>query len=116
MGWVERMGNTSITHESLARLGVDEDVVEQLERSFAVPEDKPVQVAPVPASKTSPTVASPTVASPTAERPAEPAPKAAPLPEATDPPESVPQPKPRTPKESYSSAIHGAAAARANLY
>ena len=87
-------------------------VAEQLERSFAVPEDRPVQAAaPVPTAKISPTVASPT-----AERPAEPAPKAAPLPEATDPPESVPQPKPRTvssqrqPQEPYRITIRLAGA------
>ena len=87
-------------------------VAEQLERSFAVPEDRPVQAAaPVPTAKTSPTVASPT-----AERTAEPAPKAAPLPEATDPPESVPQPKPRTvssqrqPQEPYRITIRLAGA------
>ena len=92
-------------------------VAEQLERSFAVPEDRPVQAAaPVPTAKTSPTVASPTVVSPTAERPAEPEPKAAPLPEATDPPESVPQPKPRTvssqrqPQEPYRITIRLAGA------
>ena len=65
-------------------------VAEQLERSFAVPEDKPMQVAPVPASKTSPTVASPT-----ADRPVEAASQAASLPEPQDSPEPVPEEKPR---------------------
>ena len=65
-------------------------VAEQLERSFAVPEERPVQVAPVPASNISPAVASPAV-----DRPVEPAPEAASLPEAEDPPEPVPEQKPR---------------------
>jgi hypothetical protein len=67
-------------------------VAEQLERSFAVPEDRPVQLTtPVPAVKTSPTVASPTVDPPSA-------PAAEPVfrPEAENAPEPVPQPKPRT--------------------
>jgi len=65
-------------------------VAEQLERSFAVPEDRPVQVAPVPASNTSTTVASPTM-----DRPVESAPEAASLPETEDPPQPVPEQKPR---------------------
>ena len=65
-------------------------VAEQLERSFAVPEDRPVQVAPVAASETTPTVASPRV-----DRPEEPTPEAASLPEAEDPPEPVPEEKQR---------------------
>ena len=77
-------------------------VAEQLERSFAVPEARPAQAtAPVPVVKTSPTVVSPTVvspsvASPTAATPSTPAAKAVSLPEATDAPDPVPQPKPRT--------------------
>ena len=77
-------------------------VADQLERSFAVPEDRPGQVAPVPvkipASNTSPTVGRPTKTGPAAERPDEPAPKAASRPEAQDtdePKESVPEQKPR---------------------
>jgi hypothetical protein len=67
-------------------------VAEQLERSFAVPEDRPVQLtAPVPALKTSPTVASPT-----AQPPSAPEPEAVSRPEAENAPEPVPQPKPRT--------------------
>ena len=69
-------------------------VAEQLERSFAVPEERPAQAdAPVPPSKTSPTKTSPA-----ADRPAEPAPKAASRPESQDteePKESVPEEKPR---------------------
>ena len=69
-------------------------VAEQLERSFAVPDDRPVQVAaPVPATQTSPTKTSPV-----ADRPAEPAPKAASRPESQDteePKESAPEEKPR---------------------
>ena len=65
-------------------------VAEQLERSFAVPEERPAQpAAPISASETSPTVASPTVASPRVDRPEEPAPEAASVPEAVDPPEPV---------------------------
>ena len=80
-------------------------VAEQLERSFAVPEDRPVQAAaPVPTAKTSPTVASPT-----ADRPAETTPKAASRPDPRDPQEpkdpepeektrpSVSQPQPKAP-------------------
>ena len=67
-------------------------VAEQLERSFAVPEERPAQpAAPVPGSETSPTVVSPTP-----ERPSAPTAVAVPLPEATDAPDPVPQPKPRT--------------------
>ena len=65
-------------------------VAEQLERSFAVPEERPAQpAAPISASETSPTVASPRVASPRVDRPEEPAPEAASVPEAVDPPEPV---------------------------
>ena len=65
-------------------------VAEQLERSFAVPEERPAQpAAPISASETSPMVASPTVASPRVDRPEEPAPEAASVPEAVDPPEPV---------------------------
>ena len=77
-------------------------VAEQLERSFAVPEARPAQAsAPVPVVKTSPavvspSVASPSVASPTAEGLSTPAAEAVSLPEATDAPDPVPQPKPRT--------------------
>ena len=64
-------------------------VAEQLERSFAVPEERPAQAdAPGPPSKTSPA----------ADRPAEPAPKVASRPEFQDteePKESVPEEKPR---------------------
>ncbi|WP_392347453.1 hypothetical protein [Parasynechococcus sp.] len=88
-------------------------VAEQLERSFAVPQDKPAQLAaPVPAVKTSPPVASP----PTAERPFEPVPKPASQPEPEDAPEPVPQPKPRTvssqrqPQEPYRITIRLAGA------
>ena len=67
-------------------------VAEQLERSFAVPEARPAQAAaPVPVVKTSPSVASPT-----AEGLSTPAAEAVSLPEATDAPDPVPQPKPRT--------------------
>ena len=67
-------------------------VAEQLERSFAVPETRPAQAAaPAPVVK-----ASPSVASPTAATPSTPAAKAVSLPEATDAPDPVPQPKPRT--------------------
>ena len=67
-------------------------VAEQLERSFAVPEARPAQVsAPAPVAKTSPSVASPTAATPST-----PAAEAVFLPEATDAPDPVPQPKPRT--------------------
>ena len=67
-------------------------VAEQLERSFAVPEARPAQAAgPIPVVKTSPTVVSPI-----AERPSAPAAEAVSLPEPTDAPDSVPQPKPRT--------------------
>ena len=69
-------------------------VAEQLERSFAVPEERPAQsAAPVPPSKTSSTKTSPV-----ADRPAEPAPKAASRPESQDteePKESAPEEKPR---------------------
>ena len=77
-------------------------VAEQLERSFAVPEARPAQAAaPAPVVKASPTVVSPTfvspsVASPTAEGLSTPAAEAVSLPEATDAPDPVPQPKPRT--------------------
>ena len=47
-------------------------VAEQLERSFAVPEDRPMQVAPVQASKTSPTGDRPTGSAPEAASPAGP--------------------------------------------
>ena len=47
-------------------------VAEQLERSFAVPEDRPMQVAPVQASKTSPTGDRPTGSAPEVASPAEP--------------------------------------------
>ena len=74
-------------------------VAEQLERSFAVPEERPAQpAAPVPASETSPTETSPTKTSSAADRPAEPAPKAASRPESQDaeePEESVPEEKQR---------------------
>ena len=74
-------------------------VAEQLERSFAVPEEKPAQsAAPVPPSKTKPTKTKPTETSPAADRPAEPAPKAASRPESQDteePKESVLEEKPR---------------------
>ena len=67
-------------------------VAEQLERSFAAPEDRPVQLTtPVPAVKTSPTVASPT-----ADPPSAPAAEPVLRPEAENAPEPVPQPKPRT--------------------
>ena len=67
-------------------------VAEQLERSFAVPEARPAQAAaPVPVVKTSPTVVSPT-----AEGLSTPAAEAVSLPEATDAPDPVPKPKPRT--------------------
>ena len=67
-------------------------VAEELERSFAVPEARPAQAAaPAPVVK-----ASPSVASPTAATPSTPAAKAVSLPEATDAPDPVPQPKPRT--------------------
>ena len=67
-------------------------VAEQLERSFAVPEDRPVQLTtPIPAVKSSPTVASPT-----ADAPSAPAAEAVSLSEAEDAPEPVPQPKPRS--------------------
>ena len=67
-------------------------VAEQLERSFAVPEATPAQAAaPAPVVKTSPSVASPT-----AEGLSTPAAEAVSLPEATDAPDPVPQPKPRT--------------------
>ena len=67
-------------------------VAEQLERSFAVPEDRPAQLTtPVPAVKTSPTVASLT-----ADPPSAPAAEAVSLAEAEDAPEPVPQPKPRS--------------------
>ena len=67
-------------------------VAEQLERSFAVPEARPAQAAaPVQVVKTGPSVASPT-----AEGLSTPAAEAVSLPEATDAPDPVPQPKPRT--------------------
>ena len=67
-------------------------VAEQLERSFAVPEARLAQEAePVPVVKTSPTVVSPTAATPST-----PAAEAVSPPEATDAPDPVPQPKPRT--------------------
>ena len=67
-------------------------VAEQLERSFAVPEDRPAQLAaPVPAVRTSPKVASPIT-----ERPSEPIPKAVSRPKATDLPMPVQELKPRT--------------------
>ena len=47
-------------------------VAEQLERSFAVPEDRPMQVAPVQASKTSPTGDRSTGSAPEAASPAQP--------------------------------------------
>ena len=69
-------------------------VAEQLERSFAVPEERPAQpAAPIPASETSPMQTTPA-----ADRPAEPAPKAASRPEpqdAEEPEESVPEEKQR---------------------
>ena len=69
-------------------------VAEQLERSFAVPEERPAQpAAPIPASQTSPMQTTPA-----ADRPAEPAPKAASRPEpqdAEEPEESVPEEKQR---------------------
>lgn len=71
-------------------------VAEQLERSFAVSEARPAQLAaPVPVVKTSPAVVSPSVASPTAEGLSMPAAEAVPVPEASDAPDPVPQPKPR---------------------
>ena len=77
-------------------------VAEKLERSFAVPEARPAQAAaPVPVVKASPTVVSPSVGSPSvgspsAATPSTPAAEAVSLPEATDAPDPVPQPKPRT--------------------
>ena len=77
-------------------------VAEQLERSFAVPEARPAQAAaPAPVVKASPTVVSPSVGSPSvgspsAATPSTPAAEAVSLPEATDAPDPVPQPKPRT--------------------
>ena len=69
-------------------------VAEQLERSFAVPEERPAQpAAPIPASQTSPMQTTPA-----ADRPAKPAPKAASRPEpqdAEEPEESVPEEKQR---------------------
>ena len=69
-------------------------VAEQLERSFAVPEERPAQpAAPIPASETSPMQTTPA-----ADRPAKPAPKAASRPEpqdAEEPEESVPEEKQR---------------------
>ena len=92
-------------------------VAEQLERSFAVPEARTPQAAePMPAVKTSPTVLSPSVASPTAERSSTPEAEPVSLPEATDAPEPVPQPKPRTlsskrqPQEPYRITIRLAGA------
>ena len=87
-------------------------VAERLERSFAVPEARPAQAAaPAPVVKASPTVVSPSVGSPSvgspsvgspsvgspsAATPSPPAAEAVSLPEATDAPDPVPQPKPRT--------------------
>ena len=92
-------------------------VAEQLERSFAVPEANRAQAAePMPTVKTSPTVVSPSVASPTAERPSTPEAEPVSLTEATDAPEPVPQPKPRTvlpqrqPQEPYRITIRLAGA------
>ena len=69
-------------------------VAEQLERSFAVPEERPAQpAAPIPASETSPIQTTPA-----ADRPAEPAPKAASRSEpqdAEESEESVPEEKQR---------------------
>ena len=69
-------------------------VAEQLESSFAVPEERPaLPAAPIPASQTSPMQTTPA-----ADRPAEPAPKAASRPEpqdAEEPEESVPEEKQR---------------------
>ena len=73
-------------------------VAEQLERSFAVPEERPVQAAaPVPASKTSPTVDRPAVAAPETASPAASSPTTptASGDDAQDPPASVPEPKTR---------------------
>ena len=66
-------------------------VAEQLERSFAVPEDRPVQVMPVPVEEPSPTMVSPTV-----DQPAELAPDAGSLIEAEDLPEPLSEQQPRT--------------------
>ena len=66
-------------------------VAEQLERSFAVSEDRPAKAAgPAPTVKTSPTAARPAV-----QGTSKPVPKTVFKPEATDPPKPVPQPKQR---------------------
>ena len=86
-------------------------VAEQLERSFAVPEDRPVQVMPVPVAEPSPTIVGPTV-----DQPAEPAPEAVSLPEAEDLPDPLPEQQPRTvssqrlPQEPYRITIRLAGA------
>ena len=68
-------------------------VAEQLERSFAVPEDRPVQVMPVPVAEPSPKIVSPTI-----DQPAEPEPEAVSLPEAEDPEDPLPEdPLPQEP-------------------
>ena len=70
-------------------------VAEQLERSFVVPEDRPMQVAPVQASETVPTAdrpagSAPEVASPAASSVPTPTPTSTPTPTAagTDPQDS----------------------------
>ena len=82
-------------------------VAEQLERSFAVPEDRPVQVMPVPVAEPSPTMVSPTV-----DQPAEPAPEAGSLTEAEDLPEQQPRTvsSQRLPQEPYRITIRLAGA------
>ena len=86
-------------------------VAEQLERSFAVPEDRPVQVMPVPVAEPNPPIVSPTV-----DQPAEPAPEAVSLPEAEDLPDPLPEQQPRTvssqrlPQEPYRITIRLAGA------
>ena len=87
-------------------------VAEQLERSFALPEDRPVQVMPVPVAEPSPTIVGPT----TVDQPAEPAPEAVSLPEAEDLPDPLPEQQPRTvssqrlPQEPYRITIRLAGA------
>ena len=75
-------------------------VAEQLERSFALSEDRPVQsTASVPAAKTSPTVDRPAVAAPEMASPAaSSAPTQPPIAsdrDAKDPPEPLPEDKTR---------------------
>ncbi len=89
-------------------------VAEQLERSFAVPEDRPVQVMPVPVAEPSQTIVSPTVDQPA--EPAEPAPEAVSLPEVEYLPDPLPEQQPRTvssqrlPQEPYRITIRLAGA------